>query len=258
MPLTDSSLLFAYLGVNILTKTAQNNRAAILFNSIQNREGYYPFYYLDYLIADFNLNSLDTENARKLYSKFLKNFNGKNYIKDAWRKMAWTYLIEGKTDIYNHILSNVGTQGYADIGKDKDALLEYTTGETPNISLLKTRLLFDGSYYSKSDSLLKLIDNSSLDFDQSLEKTYRFARVNHMTNNFIEAKSFYKSVIINSELTTKYYPANSALKLGEIYENEDSTVMAFYYYDKCIKMSFDQYENSIKAKAKEGKRRVSK
>ncbi|MCF6358270.1 MAG: hypothetical protein L3J54_10740, partial [Draconibacterium sp.] len=98
LPLADSSLLFAYMGVNILTKTAQNDKAEILFNKIQNRAGYYPFYYLDYLNAEFYLKKLDTDNARKLYSKFLKNFKGKNYIKDAWRKIAWTYLLEGNTE----------------------------------------------------------------------------------------------------------------------------------------------------------------
>ena len=258
LPLSDSSLLFAYLSINILTKTGQNTQAAMLFNKIENRDGYYPFYYLDYLHANFYLKSLDTENSRKYYSKFLKNFKGKNYIKDAWRKMAWTYLLQKNTDGYRHILSNVATQGNADIGIDKEAQTEYELGKIPNINLLKARLLFDGYYFQGADSVLNLVNESNLDFEQKLEKTYRRARTKHSENKITEAKGFYKNVIVNSELTTNYFPANSALKLGEIYESEDSTIMAYYYYEKCTKMNFNQFENSIKAKAKEGMRRVEK
>ena len=258
LPLADSSLLFAYMGVNILTKTAQNEEAEILFNKIQNRDGYYPFYYLDYLNAEFYLKKLDTDNARKLYSKFLKNFKGKNYIKDAWRKIAWTYLLEGNTEGYKNILSNVGTQGYGDIGIDKEALKEFESNEIPNTELLKARLLFDGNYLPEADSILKFINDTDFTFDQKLEKTYRLARIKHQSNNIIDAKSMYKSVIINSELTENYFPANSALKLAEIYESEDSSGMAYYYYQKCTEMNFTQFENSIKAKAKEGMRRVEK
>ena len=256
LPLSDSSLLFTYLSINILTKTGQNTQAAILFNRIENRDGYYPFHYLDYLHANFYLKSLDAENSKKYYSKFLKNFRGKNYIKDAWRKMAWAYLLEENNDGYRHILSNVATQGNADIGIDKEAQAEYDLGKIPNTDLLKARLLFDGFYFQEADSVLNLINESNLDFDQKLEKTYRRARIKHSENRITEAKEFYKNVVVNSELTTNYFPANSALKLGEIYESEDSTTMAYYYYKKCTEMNFHQFENSIKAKAKEGMRRV--
>jgi len=258
LPLADSSLLFAYMGVNILTKTGQNEKAEMLFLKIQDREGYFPFYYLDYLNAEFYLKKLDTQNARKFYSKFLRNFKGKNYIKDAWRKMAWTYLMEGNSELYKHILSNVGTQGYKDSERDEDAFMEYESSEIPNIDLLKARILFDGNYFTQADSILNHINETNFNFDQKLEKTYRLARLEHKLNNIQEAKKLYKSVVINSELTEKYFPANSALKLGEIYEIEDSLYMAKYYYEKCTAMNFIQYEKSIKAKANEAKRRVSK
>jgi hypothetical protein len=258
IPLSDSSLLFSYLSINILTKTAQNEKAEIIFKKIQNKNQFYPFYYLDYLYGEFCLQKLDLVNARQYYSKFLKNFKGKNYIKDCWRKMAWSYLLEEKTENYSQIISNVGTYGYKDIGKDKDAFLEYETGRIPNINLIKARLLFDGNNYLKADSVLNTITTSELNFNQQLERTYRKARIKHKTNNIAKAKTLYKSLVLSSDLTTEYYPANSALKLGEIYEREDSLKMAEFYYNKCSNMNFIQYENSIKSKAKEGKRRVSK
>ncbi len=257
LPLSDSSLLFAYLSINILTKTGQNEYASILFNKIQNRQGYYPFYYLDYLNGNFFLKNMDIENARKMYSKFLENFEGKNYIKDAWRKMAWTYLLEGNTKGYKHILSNVATQGYDDIGIDKEAMAEYESGEIPNAILIKARLLFDGHHFVEADSVLNMLNETDLNYNQRLEKSYRQARIKHSENKIVEAKKYYKNVVVNSELTTNYFPANSALKLGEIYESEDSNIMAYYYYKKCTEMNFEQFENSIKAKGKEGMSRVN-
>jgi tetratricopeptide (TPR) repeat protein len=256
LPLAQDSPLFSYLCINILSKTGQNDSAFRMFDTMPVGDGYFPFYYLDYLHAELYLKSLQTNKAAKYYSKFLKNFKGKNYIKDAWRKTAWTYLLEGKTEGYKHILSNVATHGNTDIGVDKNALSEYKSGAIPNIGLLKGRLLFDGHYYSRADSILNGTDKSKLNFQQQIEITYRFARIKHATDSIAQAKVLYKKVVMQSVLTTNYFPANSALKLGEIYESEDSNGMAFYYYQKCRQMEFDQFENSIKAKAKEGMRRV--
>jgi len=257
LPLAHDSPLFSYLCINILSKTGQNDSAFRMFETMPVGDEYFPFYYLDYLRAELYLKSLQTKKAAKYYSTFLKNFKGKNYIKDAWRKTAWTYLLEGKTEGYKHILSNVATHGNTDIGVDKNAFSEYESGEIPNIDLLKGRLLFDGHYYSQADSVLNAIDKKRLDFQQQIEITYRFARIKHATDSIAQAKVLYKKVVMQSVVTTNYFPANSALKLGEIYESEDSNGMAFYFYQKCREMEFDQFENSIKAKAKEGMRRVA-
>ena len=257
LPLAHDSPLFSYLCINILSKTGQNDSAFRMFETMPVGDEYFPFYYLDYLRAELYIKLLQTKKAAKYYSTFLKNFKGKNYVKDAWRKTAWTYLLEGKTEDYKHILSNVATHGNTDIGVDKNALSEYESGEIPNIDLLKGRLLFDGHYYARADSVLSGIDKKRLDFQQQIEITYRFARIKHATDSIAQAKTLYKKVVMQSVVTTNYYPANSALKLGEIYESEDSNGMAFYYYQKCREMEFDQFENSIKAKAKEGMRRVA-
>ena len=257
LPMADTSLLFAYLSLNILTKTNQNDQAAIIFEKIQDTsDTYYPFYYLDYMYAEFNLKRMELEKARTYYAKFLKNFKGKNYIKDAWRKSAWTYLLQNNIEMYQQALAMVESEGYDEFGSDKDALSEYKKAIIPNINLLKARLYFDGGYFFRSNSVLINMDKSNLSFEEDMEMKYRLARVNQSTNAIPQAKSYYKSVVISSELTDNYFPANSALKLGEIYEIEDSLEMSKLYYQKCLKMNFSQYENSIKAKAKEGLRRL--
>lgn len=258
IPLSDSNMLFNFLSINILSKSGRFVEMEIQFKKLENKNDYYPIYFLDYLYADYYLKELETDSAKKYYAQFLKNFKGKNYIKDAWRKTAWTFLIEGNEQKYKQLMSAVGNSGNADIGIDKDANIEYEKGEIPNVSLVKSRLLFDGFKYNMALSELENIDNSNLNFDQLLEKDYRYARIMHKTNSIADAKKYYKQVVLSSDLTREYFPANSALNLGEIYELQDSLSMALLYYNKCTKMDFDQFENGIKSMAKEGIRRVNK
>ncbi|NOY51281.1 MAG: hypothetical protein GXO88_12070 [Chlorobi bacterium] len=258
LPLSDSSLLFNYMCINILTKSGKSAQAEVQFRKLDEPSSFYPFYFLDYLRADYYLKKLETDSAKKYYVRFLKNFNGKNYIKDAWRKTAWAFLMEGKPDEYLQLMSAVGNSGYADIGIDKDAQLEYDKGNVPNPSLIKARLLFDGFFYVLADSVLNAVNSDQLDFEQLMEKDYRHGRIKHESMDYENAKKYYKRVIAGTDLTTEYFPANSALKLAEIYELQDSLTLSHLYYKKCLEMNFDQFENSIKSKAREGVRRVDR
>ncbi len=258
LPLSDSSLLFNYMCINILTKSGKSAQAEMQFRKLDEPSSFYPFYFLDYLRADYYLKRLQTDSAKKYYARFLKNFKGRNYIKDAWRKTAWAFLMEGKPDEYLQLMSAVGNSGYADIGIDKDARLEYDKGKVPNISLIKARLLFDGFFYVLADSVLNAVNRYQLNFEQLMEKDYRHGRIKHESMDYENAKKYYKRVIVGSDLTTEYFPANSALQLAEIYELQDSLALSRLYYKKCLEMNFDQFENSIKSKAKEGIRRVDR
>lgn len=257
-PLSDKSSLFNYMTVNILTRTGQHARAQKHFENKFPDSEYFPFWFMDYLRADFYLKEMKIDSSRKYFKYFLDNFKGRNYTKDAWRKLAWTYLITDKVDLYKQNMQKVSKVGNTDIGMDKEAQFEYEEGITPNKYLIMARLYFDGYDYQSADSVLNLIENSNLDFDQMLEKKYRRSRIYHESGKEEYAKPLYKSVSLASELTLKYYPANSALKLAELYESQDSLKLAKYYYDKISEMDFAIFENSIKSKAREGSRRVSK
>ncbi len=57
---------------------------------------------------------------------------------------------------------------------------------------------------------------------------------------------------------TWYFAANSALMLGQLYENEKDFNKAAYYYNLCIDMKNHEYENSIEQKAQAGLNRTGK
>jgi tetratricopeptide (TPR) repeat protein len=129
--------------------------------------------------------------------------------------------------------------------------------EIPEINLLKARLLFDGGYYTEAKNVLIKIEKEELTFTQQVELTYRLARIYQETKLLKEAKLYFEQTMLTGKSLKKYFAGNSALKLGEIFENEKNYERAKEYYSICLKMKFEEYETSIHSKAKAGLERVS-
>ena len=253
-----NNLLLSYLTINILIRTGQNEKALQEFDRISEREAYLPFYYLDYLHGECLLHKLETKKAREKYSLFLENFSGKNYLKDALRKKAWSFLLDGDTLEYLNTLKQIPETGNKDVDIDKQAEHEAENHTvTPNTDLLKAALLFDGGYYIKADSVLNTIVPESLTREQALERSYRKARIADESGHVEKAKAAYLQTIEDGKNSRRYFAGNAALKLAGIYESEGNLTQATHYYRACLKMEFTEYESSIHSKAKAGLKRVS-
>ena len=203
------------------------------------------------------LHKLETNAAREKYAVFIVAFSGRNYLKDAWRKTAWTYLLNGDTSAYFRVLKQIPDIGNDDIDLDKQAGDEAKNdGFVPNIDLLKVKLLFDGGYYLQADSILIEIAFTDLTSDQKLEFYYRKARIADESGSVENAKTAYLQTIENGKNSQLYFAGNAALKLAGIYESEENLAKAEYFYRSCLKMDFTEYETSIHSKAKAGLKRV--
>ena len=252
-----NSLLLKYLAINTMMKNGMNSKALDLFSTIDTSANYYPFYYLKYLHGDCFIRVLDTENAREKYHSFLNYFKGYNYIKSAWQKIAWSYIIEGDTNAYNQAMKNVLKFGEKEIDADKKAQDDAYSEIIPNVELLKSRLLFDGGYYKESRAILVRFNTNKISIKEKVEINYRMGRIAHRLNNIDEAKKHYDITIETGSNFPEYLAANSALKMGNIYEIEHDNNRSAYYYNLCLELDFDEYRNSIRAKAKQGLLRVS-
>lgn len=252
-----TNLLLSYLAINIQMKTGNNDWVLTKFSQLPNPEGYFPFYYLNYLTAESHLRKLDYQQAALQYDIFLKNFNGQNFVKDAYRKIAWSALIKNDIESYKRYIEKASEHGHTNIGQDKDAEREAKSGLIPNIDLVKTRLLFDGGYYKLADSILHFMDTSNLIQAQKIERIYRKARIAHESDNLVLAKTYYIKTIDIGKNNPRYFAGNSALKLGEINEAEFDYPDARFYYQLCLDIDFEEYESGIHSKAKAGLKRVS-
>ncbi len=255
---TQDNLLLVYLKVNILMKNGKNDMALDTFNEIDSSFTYLPFYYLNYLRGECHLRRLDTYSSSYNFSNYLENFTGTNYIKDTWLKLGWCSLLSGDTTGYFNCIDQIPVSGSKNL--DADLLAHQVSDQRliPNIDLLKSRLLFDGGYYGKADSLLKSIPDNGLSHIETIEKQYRSARVAHSDGRIDDAIVYYKSTIDLGLENPQYFAANSALKLGNIYEMAFDTSQSIHYYELCLDIEFDQYRNSIRGKAKQGLNRLTK
>lgn len=253
----NDNLLLSYLHINILMRTGNNELVIKKFKQLPDLRPYYQFSYLDYLEAESHLRKLDVKVAEKKYKSFLKAFNGQNYIKDAHRKLAWIALLNKDTLQYQELMIKLQDLGQNNVGQDIDATREANENKLPNTELIRSRLLFDGGYYQRSDSMLNMLSLSVLTKDDSLELRYRKARIAHKLENYQTAKRYYRETIKTGKESPRYFAGNAALKLGEIYESEMAMIKAEEYYRLCLDLDFEEFEAGIHSMARAGLKRVT-
>ncbi|MFH1296647.1 MAG: tetratricopeptide repeat protein [Bacteroidota bacterium] len=253
------SPLIIYAKSSIFMKNGRNSEVISLLHNYCASPDTYPFVFLYYLEGLARLNNLDTSAAIYL-NRFVKEFTGINYIKSAYQKLAWVYLLQGDTLLYQAEIQKAGTRGNAIVDEDKQAYSEYNIGILPAIPLLKARLLYDGGYFSEAQ---KVLLNTPLDSyirskKDLTEYTYRMGRIYHATGNLSKAIQYYTATIKNGRYLPHYFAASAALNLGWIYEEQGNYLAADANYRLCASMNYTEYENSLRQKAKAGLSRLKK
>jgi hypothetical protein len=251
------SPLVCYALVNLKLKTGKNDEAIKALSACERTPGKYPFYFLDYLLGVAKLNRLDKDAYLPLM-KYVADFRGMNYIKSAYEHLAWYYLISGDMEKCRMYKERIKLRGSKTVDNDKQALNNAEHNETPDISLLKARLFFDGGYYEKSmNELSNFASGSGMTNSRlKLEYTYRTARVYDETGDTGKAIYWYEETIQAGTTETSYYAANASLHLGLIYESLKKNEQASLYFQKCLDLDFEQYNFSITQKAKSGLNRI--
>ena len=248
--------LIVYAMSRIYMSNGMNDKAIDLLLSRPLTKDYYPFHYLDYLTGLAKLQRLDKD-ADIYFKKYLSEFEGINYIKAAYQKIAWHNLVFGSTEKYKEYIAKVEDNGNDIIDADKQAEREAEKNEAPNPVLLKARVAFDGGYYEKAlTELTGPNRNFLVTSKDSLEYSYRIGRVYDGMEKPMQAMAFYKMTIKNGAGSEYYFAANSALKTGIIYEKQGDKEQAAIYYRKAMNMENKEYKNSIDQKAKAGLNRV--
>ncbi|MFI5172741.1 MAG: tol-pal system YbgF family protein, partial [Chitinophagales bacterium] len=249
---TKTNLLNVFFVSSIAMRTGRNDLAISILKNKPTGADYFPYQYLDFMLGLAKTRKLEAD-ASSYFEKFIQNYKGKNYIKEAYQKMAWNALLNGDKEKYWEYMYYVKARGDDLIDDDKQALYEAESKHIPNATLLKSRLLFDGGYYKEAMQQLegKSIDNFSDERDKA-EFTYRAGRIWHAAGQPDKAKGFYLSTIKIGEDLPYFYAANAALQLGIIYEKENDFSKAKYYYQLCIDMPNEEYKTSLEGLAKAG------
>ena len=255
---TDSLYLNSPLLAYCRAKTAYSchdaSKAERIISSLQTSKENYPFCYLDYFTGILKLDRLDKD-VVKYFNRFLSCYKGKDNIHSSYQKMAWYYLINNNLAQYKRLMMQINQSGNSSIDEDKQADNEAKSNIIPNEYLLKSRLLFDGGYYSEAFEMLKksVLTKSIHSKKDSLEYFYRAGRIYHENGETQQAIDNYKKTLTKG-VDEKYY--NASLQLGIIYENLSNDQLAMTYFQKVSSCKNTEYKNSIEQKAKSKLKRL--
>jgi tetratricopeptide (TPR) repeat protein len=237
-------------------KSGQSREVREMLDGWKQDPGEIAFAYPDLLLGEAMLNGMDP-GARDQLKRFLERSRGTFFIKTAWHKLSWYYLLEGDTLEYQRARKNVLEKGNRILDADDQAFREAEQDLIPNTILLRSRLYFDGGYYQRAYATLQEVRQGNLTGRQdSLEYVYRMARIADRLGKWEEAVSGYREVMSGGTDMAGYFPANAAFQLGMIFEEGGDTLRALDCYQRCLKMNRSAYRKSIGRKAKMGIRRL--
>lgn len=241
-------MIFLYAGM--LQKQQENEQALKVLSLYDADNQEIPFYYLYYMKGLSQLYALDRK-CLVSFNKYLNNFRGKHYIKSAYQKKAWYYLLQRDTLSYKQNMQDVLDYGHDLTGADEQAMDEAEHAVIPPVALLKGRLLFDGGYYSEAlEALSSGFEPESA--EQLTEFYYRKGRIFHETDMLAKALDYYNKAYASGKNLETYYAANAMLLSGRILNAQGNQKAAANSFEKCLELSGFQYQYAIHQKARAG------
>jgi len=256
---TKTHLMNTLIAAQLAFRTGHNDYAIQLLSNRPKGSEYLDYYLLDFLLGSMKVNRLDA-GADVHLKRFVNNFKGKHFIKEAYQKLAWHALVIHKDEAaYRKYMALCKSKGSKWADPDKQAYKEAKEGTMPNRILLKGRLLFDGGYFEKA---LTVLNEASVQVYKTpvehLECHYRFGRIYEGLGDNEQAVAYYKRTIKENEDVTgnHFFAPKAALQLGKMYERQNNEEMALVYFKKCLRFKNHEYKDSIDQQAKAGMNRL--
>lgn len=245
-----------FIIANVAMRTDRGDEAIAILEKRPVGPAFYPFHYLDYMLGVAKLQRLD-EDANLPLLRFVRNFKGKNFIKDAYRKLAWYHLLHGDLTGYKREMEHCKDRGAVVVESDRSAARAAASGEMPVVELLKARLLFDGGHFQQAYDLLKAKKATDYFATQNqLEYTYRMGRIAHKLRWYDEALRYYQATIRRGADEPWYFACRAALEKGHILEGRGQLSAARAAYERCLDIDPEDYKAGLHQQAKAGLRRL--
>ncbi len=252
-----NNALYAFMAANLYMNDHAADKALEILKERQNSPAYLDIPVMHYELATAYLYHLELDNAVEQYKRFLKNYKGGLYAKDALLKISWIYYLKGdkaESEKYRQLVLKEGTSV---TDADKVAVMEVKNNQWPDKTILQARLLFSGGYFS--EALQKLLGRSVENYKRQVDKveyTYFLARIRDEMGMDDQAIRLYDAVIRDGHDLPEYFAARAALQTGFIYEKRGEVQKAINYFQKCLDMPNKEYKESLDQRAKSGINRL--
>lgn len=248
--------LACFVMANVMMNTGRNDEAINILSQRPKGDQFLEFLYLEYMLGLAKLYKQDRSADQHLL-KYVNNFKGQNYIKEAYQKLAWHAILFKDQPSVDYYRKQSLKKGKALTDEDKKALKEAESNIQFHPGLLKARMLFDGAYLAEAEKELnqyKIEDFS--DLRSQIEFFYRKGRVAHASEQFDLALKNYQRTLELGTDQVFYFACNAALQTGLIYEELKEYKTAEVMFKKCLSMKPEEYKNSLHQKAKSGLGRI--
>ncbi|WEK37638.1 MAG: hypothetical protein P0Y53_08995 [Candidatus Pseudobacter hemicellulosilyticus] len=244
--------LFAYLAANLGLNSQQGEYARRVIEQRNTAPVYLSMPVWDLQLGYAKVQHMEPDAADHLL-RFVQQFKGKFYVKDALQKVSWYYYLQGNQAKADQYRKELLSSGNTDSEADKQAQQEAKAGHWPNKLLLEARLLNDGGYFRDALRLLhgKTLNDFALP-EEKLEFAYRVGRIYDDIGVDNDAIHWYQQAVTLGEQRKEHFAARAALQLGNIYEQKKLFPAAIAWYERCMAMPDHDYKNSLDQRAKAG------
>lgn len=243
--------LALFLGASLAIKNASSEDALGLLLKLDGLPQGLPVHYAYYLQGEVYLQKAEYLNSITAYRSFINNYDGQNYIKDAYYKIALCYWLNGNKNDALTAFKQARNVGKEATEADKYAARSLADNELPHIALTRARYATDGGYYDAATRILNGIPASALPTTRDqVEFVYRKARVAHKLGDLAAAKALYQQTIDLNGLHEWYFAPNACLQLGYLALDAQDTATAKSFFNRALGYKKHEYKNSIDSKAK--------
>lgn len=243
--------LTLFLGVNMLMKNSQSEKALELINTLDKHPQGLPMFYIEYLRGEILLQKGEYDVAINAYKKFITNYKSDNFKKDSYYKIALCYWLKARPQEAHEYFEIAKKTGKDLAEPDRYANAQLKEATFPNAKLLKVRFYTDGGYYDEAQQSIKTIALADLHSEkEKAEYHYRKARLADKLGDLETAQLHYKKAVTLTGENPWYFAPNSALQLGYIARTRHDLDTARKYFEQALSYRKHEYKNSIDGKAK--------
>ncbi len=253
---TQNNLMHSFIKANLALNYRKADVAVQVLKAAQEMDHYKRFPILDYEMGVALLFRLDTD-AFSYFSRFLSDYKGNIFVKDAHQKLAYLYYIQQNFPKANQHREFILQSGTKTTDADKQAQRFAETNSYPAVPVLQARLLTDGGYYKQALQKLENVDIKTLNMTDRLECYFRLGRIYDELDADEKAAEFYRTTIKLGRNRKEHFAARSALQMGMMYERIGQTKNAIRSYQKCLSMKDHDYQANIDQQAKAGINRLT-
>lgn len=238
--------LVRYVTALVQLKTHDALKARVLLETSTKR---LPVH--DYLTAESYFQAQEYTKAINLYQKFINGTKGNTYIKDAYLKIALSYLFTDDQQQHKRFLKIATQNGSEQSEIDKNAAKIINDLPNQKPIMLKIRFAIDGGFYVLANEMIASYEPQiTSDYDR-LELTYRKARIHHLKGDVATALRYYRQVIDSADLISEtYYGPNSFLQAGYLTRENGDKASALMYFERVLTLKKHPYKTSLDTKAK--------